>query len=171
VQAILEFLQQHPVFNAVASAPDPAEPNLIAALDAHSRDAIQYELNRLVLKQVNRLYHLKENFVVESIEDLIPVQDMDGEYVNPLDLIPAPDIKPDEALLEKESTVLTNDTARQFELALSNRPLVSLLRLGLEGIIKPAEIAERLKIPARVIYNLRERLQRAWQRFSSENQT
>src|SRR5258706_2269368 len=169
-QAILEFLQQHPVFNSAAFPTDPADGEFIAALDSHSRQAIQYELNRLVLKQVNRLYHLKENFIVDQLDEFVPVQDMDGDYVNPIDLIPAPDLRPDEALLKKESILESEQIKRAFESGLSNRPLIKLFRLGYDGILQPSEIADRLKLPVRTIYNLREQLQRAWSRFARQIQ-
>ena len=164
-QALFEFLQAHPIFNPVAFPSDSSESTLLSSLDSESCRRIQYELNRLVLKQVNRLYHLKENFVVDPVDELVPVEDMDSEFVNPIEFIPSSDLRPDEALLKKESLVESEQIKQAFESFLSNRPLKKVFRLAYDGIVKPADIAERMNLPVRTVYNLRAQLQRVWSRF------
>jgi len=51
---------------------------------------ILWETKRLVLQQVTRLHHLKENWLLSSEADLALVLGQDGELVSPLELIPRP---------------------------------------------------------------------------------
>jgi hypothetical protein len=129
-------------------------------------DTIQYEINRLVLKHVTRLHHRKENFILYNAEDLALVPDMDAEFVSALDLIPGPDIQPDEALIRKESDIEFHQLKRRFAAVLRDRPLIHLLELRCNGVSKPRALAAHLKLGVRTIYNLRVRLQRAWFRFA-----
>ena len=125
------------------------------------QDDIQYKLNRLVLRNVTRLHHLKENWLLSSEADLLPVQDMDDQSVSPLELIPAPDVKPDDALLHKESLIRFYHLKHGFTAYLGReRRLIKLFHLGCDGIIKPETLSSRLRVGVRDIENLRKRLRR-----------
>jgi len=104
---------------------------------ARELEPVLYEINRLVLKHVTRLYHRKENFILSSAEDLAPVWDMDGELVSALEFIAGPDIQPDEALIQKESNIQFYQLKKRFGAALPDRPLRNLLELRCHGISKP----------------------------------
>ena len=150
------------VRGSLASAASTTQP-----VDSFGLEPVLYEINRLVLKHVTRLYHRKENFILASTEDLAPVWNMDGELVSALEFIPGPDIQPDEALIRKESNIQFFQLKKRFEAALPDRPLRNLLELRCHGISKPQVLAARLKLPVRTIYNLSDRLQRAWVRFAN----
>ena len=90
---------------------------------------------------------------------------MDAEFVSALELIPGPDIQPDEALLRKESALQFHQLKQRFEAVLAERPLINLLELECRGVSKPKALAAHLKLSVRTIYNLRERLKRAWLGF------
>ncbi len=68
-------------------------------------------------------------------------------------------------MLEKESMIQFQQLKRSFKDSLDGKPLKNLLELGYNDISKPGDVAARLKVGMRTIYNLRERLQRAWRQF------
>jgi hypothetical protein len=147
-QAIMEFLQQCP------EPPSDLQP-------------ILWEIKRLVLKHVTRLHHLKENWLLSNQADLALVRDQDGDLVSPLELLPAPDVQPDEALIRKESLVEYHQTKFRFEVFLAKeRRLITLFELNCDGISKPQTLAARLKLGVRTIENLQKRLRRKWLAFS-----
>src|SRR6267378_3197861 len=82
-------------------------------------EPILWEIKRLVLRQVSRLHHLKEDWLLSSEADLALVRDQDGDLVNPLELIPAPDVQPDEALIRKESFIEYAKLKLRFEVFLA----------------------------------------------------
>jgi hypothetical protein len=128
--------------------------------------AILWQLKGHVLRHVSRLHHLKENWLVSSEADLAPVRDMDGEPVSPIELIPAPDVRPDKALLHQESVSQFHQLKSRFEAFLAkDRALINLLELGCDGISKPQAVAAHLKIGIRTIRNQRKRLLRQWRAF------
>jgi hypothetical protein len=131
-----------------------------------SVDDTLWQLKRSVLRHVNRLYHLRENRILSNQADLAPVQDQDNEWVNPLELIPAPDVPPDDALIRKESLLAFAHRMARFDAFLhQERRLKRLFQLIAEGISKPQDLAARLKLGVRTIDNLRQRLQRRWNQF------
>jgi hypothetical protein len=112
------------------------------------------------------LHHLKENLLVRNAEDLLPVLDMDDEPVSILELIPAPDIPPDDSALHNESLSQVHELKTCFKLFLAKeRRLINLFELGWDGISKPQALAARLKLGVRTVENLRKRLQRNWLAF------
>jgi hypothetical protein len=165
-QAIHDFL--------LASEPAIRSENRPQAVPAASamQSEIQFEVNRLILRIVTRLHHRKENFSLCNADDLPLVEDLDGDFVSALELIPAPDIQPDEAILQEESNDRFHQLKQRFTTFLANdRPAIRLLELGCDGIYKPQALAPPLKLRVRTIYNLRERLQRAWRRFTHAPKT
>src|SRR5215469_3196360 len=62
---------------------------------------LQHELRRIVRRQINRLYRLRENRIVRNEPDLTPaVADVDDEFCSPTHLIPGPDPTPLDIALE-----------------------------------------------------------------------
>ena len=149
-QAIIDFLHQQ--------SPDSSTAGL---------ESILWQIKRLVLRQVTRLHHLKENWLLSNEADLTLVLDLDGEFVSPLEFIPAPDIQPDHALMRKESLIECHQLKFQFEVFLAKeRRLINLFALECDGISKPRALAARLKLGVRTIENLQKRLRRRWLAFS-----
>jgi len=172
-QAIMEFLQQRPDCPSrhERSSLSPGERVGVRANFA-GLDQARWEIKRLVLKQVTRLHHLKENWLLSNEADLALVHDLDGAAVSPLELIPAPDVQPDEALLRKESFIEYHKLKFRFELFLAKeRWLINLFELKCDGICKPQALAARPKLGVRTIENLQKRLQRKWLAFSKHPQT
>jgi hypothetical protein len=133
---------------------------------------ILWEVKRLVLRQVSRLHHLKENSLLSNEEDLARVRDQDGDPVSPLELIPAPDVPPDDALVRKESVIEYTKLKSRFEVFLAKeRRLITLFELRCGGINKPQDLAARLKLGVRTVENLQKRLQRQWQAFSQRHKS
>jgi hypothetical protein len=108
-QAITEFLQRCPDSSGFprrcerlslsSGEREGVRASLSAADLAHGLKPILWEVKRLVLRQVTRLHHLKENWLLSNEPDLALVLDQDGDLVSPLELLPAPDVQPDEALI------------------------------------------------------------------------
>ena len=139
----------------------------LTATDLPDFKRILWEVKRLVLKHVTRLHHLKENWLLSNEADLAFVLGQDGDMVSPLELIPAPDVQPDEALIRKESLIEYYQLKFQFEVFLAKeRQLLNLFELNCDGISKPQALAARLKLGVRTIENLQRRLQRKWLAFS-----
>ena len=128
---------------------------------------ILWQIKRLVLKHVTRLHHRKENWSLSNELDLAWVLDPDGDLVSPLELIPAPDVQPDEALIRKESFIEYQRLKFRFEIFLAKeRRLITLFELNCDGISKPQALAVRLKLGVRTIETLQRRLRRKWLAFS-----
>ena len=157
-QAIMDFLRS------------PVPPEVCPPPRSGARaglDPILWQVKRLVLKHVTRLHHLKENWLVSSEADFARVHDQDGELVSPLDLLPAPDVQPDEALIRKESLIEYHQLKFRFEVFLAKeRQLITLFELNCEGISKPQTLAAHLKLGVRIIESLQKRLRREWLVFS-----
>src|SRR5207245_3332350 len=99
-----------------------------------------------------RVHHLKENRLLSNEADLGLVHDQDGEPVSPLELLPAPDVQPDEALIRKEALIEYHQLKFRFEVFLAKeRRLIHLLELNCDGISKPQALAARLKLGVRTI--------------------
>ena len=135
-------------------------------MDSPDLKAILWEIKRLVLKHVTRLHHLKENSLLSNEADLALVLDPEGNLVSPLELIPAPDIQPDEAIMRKESFIEFLKLKFRFEIFLAEERLISLLDLNCAGISKPKALAARLRLKVRTIESLQKRLRRKWFAFS-----
>jgi hypothetical protein len=128
------------------------------------------QIKRHVLREVTRLHHLKENWVVFNEDDLPLMSNGDGNPVSAIEWIPAPDVQPDEALIWKESLIQYHQIKSRFEIFLANeRPLLKLFELRCNGLSKPQALAARLKIEVRAMENLQEKLERRWATFSSIN--
>ena len=173
-QAIMDWLASLAPDNArlVSEAPPsvshrPSEPlNGSRIQPCNDLTLSQYELNRLVLKHVTRLHHRKENFLLRNAEDLLPVLDMDDEPISFLELIPAPDVPPDDSLLHKESLTHVHELKTRFEAFLAkDRPLINLFELGWDVISKPQTVAANLKLAMGTVRSRRKRLKRKWQAF------
>jgi len=184
-QAIMDFLQQSPAPPGWSSPspsleeragerrpPETLTPDSRLLALAPGFESILWEIKRLVLRQVSRLHHLKEDWLLSSEADLALVRDQDGDLVNPLELIPAPDVQPDEALIRKESFIEYAKLKLRFEVFLAKeRRLLTLFELNCDGISKPQDLAGRLKLRVRTIENLQKRLRRKWFTFSKSPQT
>jgi hypothetical protein len=132
---------------------------------------LKWAARRLVLKHVTRLHHLKENHVLSNEQDLALVLNFDGELVSPLELIPAPDVQPDQALIDKESLIEFHYLKSQFQTFLAKeRRLIRLFNLRCKGITRPKLLACRFKLSIRTIESLQKRLQRKWLAFSGPPQ-
>jgi len=176
LQAITDFLQEHAPLGAQAqsssnfqSNPAAISPSPIANRGEllRTRDEIRRKLERLVRKHVNRLHHRKENPLLRNEPDLAPVLLDDGEMVSVIELIPAPDLSPAEALIHKEASIEFLESKILFATFLAReRRLARMLDLLCDGICKPRDLASRLKLGIRNIENLRQRLQRRWIEFS-----
>lgn len=161
-QAILKFLQP-PSESITPSRRFPTG-------SASPIELILWEVKRLVLRHVSRLHHLKENWVVSNETDLARVEDFDGELVSPVELIPASDVWPDQALINKESLLEFHELKARFAHFLGKeRRLQRLLDLQCDGISKPQALAAQLKLGVRTIDNLQKRLRRKWLAFSGLN--
>jgi len=175
-QAIMEFLQNpnlplsRPLLHSDATLPSDARSSVSNDSTVQRFNDLtffQHEINRLVLRHVTRLNHLKENWLVSNEGDIALVQDMDGELVSPLELIPAPDVRPDDALLQKESMIQFYKLKFRFEAFIAKeRRLINLFELGCDGVSKPQDLAASLKLGIGTIRRLRKRLQRKWRAFS-----
>jgi len=136
-----------------------------------SADPALREIKRLILKQVTRLHHLKENFLVSNDADLCLVRSSDGEWKSPVELIPSPGVQPDEALIRKESFLEFEKLKLRFVIFLGKESrLIHLLGLNYDGIHRPQQLAARLKLRRRTVENLQQKLQRRWLRFSQSRQ-
>ncbi len=169
-QAIMEFLQQSgencgprmSIFSSQGMSSVGLAKEGAAALEH-----ILWEVKRLVLRQVTRLHHLQENWLLSNEADLALVRDQDGDPVTPLELLPAPDVQPDEALMRKESFIEYNKLRFRFQVSLAKeRRLITLFGLNCDGISKPQALAARLKLGVRTIESLQRRLRRKWLAFS-----
>jgi hypothetical protein len=159
--------------------PGGYEPNSIAAQaimnfftsqqqEGLDTDQILWEVKRLVLRQVTRLHHLKENWILSNEEELARTFDMDGEPVSPLEFISTTENKPDHALIAIESTTDQHKLRSRFAVFLGKeRRLLRLFDLHCDGIAKPQLIASRLKLSLGTIKNLKKRLRHKWLTFSS----
>jgi hypothetical protein len=122
-----------------------------------------YELKRLVLKHVTRLYHRKENFIFSSAEDLLPIQ-MTDEFLHPVELIPDdPDHHPDAVLLRTEALASFECSKSQFSSFLKSEPrLRNFFHSICNDIETPRALAGRVKLRRATVTNLRKQLRRRW---------
>jgi len=150
------------------SSPRQSELSLPPGVDlAPGLEPTLWQIKRLILKQVSRLHHRKENWLLSNEADLALVRDQDGDPVTPLELLPAPDVQPDEALMRKESFIEYNKLRFRFQVSLAKeRRLITLFGLNCDGISKPQALAARLKLGVRTIESLQRRLRRKWLAFS-----
>ena len=170
-QAIMEFLQQFPEPSQPCSTSDslsPCEKSPFSPSEgekARMRGSIPWQIKRLVLKQVTRLHHLKENHIVTNEADLAPVV-QNGDFINTLEFIPASDLQPDEALIQKESLIEYKKLKYRFQLFLEgNQNLLYLFALRCDGVTKPQLLASQLNLRVRTVENLQKRLRRKWFAF------
>jgi hypothetical protein len=164
--------------NMVAFSPRATTPAAIAAQaiieflaagQSHKLDPneIRREINRLVLRHVTRLHHLKENWLLSNEDDLTQIIDMDGDPVNPLQIIPATDRKPDQSLIEQESTAEHRQFKSRFRIFLGkDRRLQRLVEFHCDGIARPQVIAARMKLSLGTIKNLKKPLKHKWIAYS-----
>ncbi len=153
--------------------PDPPPPHVLQdSPDLDDLEPILWELKRLVLRNVSRLHHHKENWVLCNVEDLASVQIDDGDLVNPIELIPDPGPHPDTALLEKESLAQFDSLKSRFSSFIKREPrLGRLFELLCDGVEKPQALASSLKLRRGTVRNLRKRLRRRWRRFFGDSTT
>ena len=128
---------------------------------------LKAELHHRVRRQVNRLWHLKERLIVRNLDDLVPVETMDGETISFVESLPAPDPTPPASLMEKEHRAGEQQRRRQFQSFLGKqRGLQSLYACLCAGVCSEKDLAQKLKVSARVIYNRLRRLRRQAAEFS-----
>jgi len=131
---------------------------------------LQVELHHRVRRVVNRLWHLKERLIVHNLDDLAPVEAIDGETVSLHEAVPAPDLDPQESLVEHEHSVSKQDLHDQFYAFLGNeRGLKSLYACLCAGVSTRKDLARNLKVSMAVINNRLKRLQRRAEEFSRLN--
>lgn len=154
IDAILDLLKNHPTQNGSP----PAGPNL-------SR-----ELRRRVWRQVDRLHHLKENFVTINQPDLAPILLDDGESDPSIDSFPGPSLTPLEHLIQKEDDARFQLYQAQLKARLGrHHRLKRLFDFLCAGISKPKDLARRLKIRLTAVASLKKRLRRYLTRFPPPN--
>ena len=149
--------------------PDVPETDLPKGWETECRD-LQVELHHRVRRVVNRLWHLKERLIVHNLDDLAPVEGLDGETVSLHEAVPAPDLDPQDSLVEHENSVSKQHVHDQFYAFLGNeRGLKSLYACLCTGVSKRKELARSLKVSMRVVNNRIKRLQHRAAKFSRLN--
>jgi hypothetical protein len=148
-QAILDILR---------ALPPQTEPDDLEKL----AEAIQ----RRVRQHVNRLHHLKENFVTRNEPDLALVLTDDGEPVRLVDTLVAPEPTPLENLIARERDLERELFEARFNSFLGReRRLKKLFACYCAGIQKPLDLARKLKTTVQTVYNLQKLLRRRLTRF------
>jgi hypothetical protein len=118
------------------------------------------ELRRLVVRQVDRLHHLKENWLLSNEPDLATVYD-DGQFVSPAHLVPDTSPRPDRALLEVESDREFAKLAESIDNHLAaDTELQSLFRAMLDGKTHPRILSSALNLTVPCVKNLKKKLRR-----------
>jgi hypothetical protein len=98
--------------------------------------------------------------------DLARVPQPDAPALSPIDLIPDPFPRPDEALLETEAEVHRSRLTEGFNQILSAEPDLQVLwHHVLAGSSRPRDLALAMHLPVRRVENLQKRLRRRWQLF------
>src|SRR5206468_7048554 len=127
---------------------------------------IQRDLERRVRRHVNRLHHRSENRLIRNEPDLAPVTLDDGEFVSIIELIPDPNPRPDQALIEKESLIGFDEFKLGFSAFLRrDRRLARLFQLYCDDHSRPEALASSLKLRRSTVKNLRRRFRRRWTAF------
>ncbi len=143
-----------------AETPDDANP-LIALF----RQAYRYTIK----KEINRLYHKKENSVLLNEPDLLPPE-ADENFVSPVELVPSPEPDPLGVLLTADATEQTQQLKTGFLAHLGNRRgLKHVYRYLCDGIKKPAVLARKLGVSIATIKQRKKRLQAEFAAFTKHN--
>ena len=123
-------------------------------------------IQRHVRQHINRLHHLKENFVTRNEPDLALVLTDDGEPVRLVDTLVAPDPTPLEHLIAHERDLERELFEARFNSFLGReRRLKKLFACYCAGLQKPLELARKLKTTVQTVYNLQKLLRRRLTRF------
>jgi len=158
-EAILELLKgwaPHPEFQS-GSQP--------LALPSSLPD-VRRQLQRLVLRQLNRFHHRKENRLLRNEPDLSPFLTDDGELVPIVEALSASDPDPAQILLLTETTAEMDNSIAAFSAFLgTERRLKRLFHCLCAGIRQPKALASKLKLSRQAITSLQKRLQRRFARF------
>jgi len=102
--------------------------------------------SRRVWRHIDRLHHLKENFVTLNEPDLAPVYLDDGDNFRIIELIAAPSVTPLEHLIWKEEMAQFEQLQATVKTRLGrHHRLKRLFDLICDGISKPRDLARRLK--------------------------
>jgi hypothetical protein len=130
-------------------------------------EEIRREINHLVLRHVTRLHHLKENWLLSNKDFMAPVFDTDDDPVSSLEFIPAPEARPDQSLIERESTAEHQLFKSRFSIFLGkDRRLQRLFEFHCDGIARPQLIAARLRLSLATVKSLKKRLKHKWTAYS-----
>ncbi|HWW00850.1 MAG TPA: hypothetical protein VNZ64_14230 [Candidatus Acidoferrum sp.] len=146
------------ILDTLKSLPPHAEPDNL--------DTLAQEIHRRVRQHVNRLHHLKEDFVTRNELDLALVFTDDGEAVRLIDTLVSPDTNPLEDLLNHERRAEWELFQARFKSFLGRqRRLKRLFACYCAGLEKPVDLARRLKIKVQAVYNLQKALRRRLTQF------
>jgi hypothetical protein len=127
-------------------------------------------LSRHVWRQVDRLHHRKENFLVRNEADLPRVFADDGDPGSLVELVPDLSDNPLQALLHKETSQETQSVQSEFGRFLGHdRLLRSLLACHSNGIRQPRLVAKQLKLSVAATKNLQKRLKRRLRQFFEQS--
>jgi hypothetical protein len=142
--------------------PDPDDPTFFPTLSRHP------ELQRRVRQYVDRLRHLKENFVLRNEPDLAPFFTDDDDTIRIIETLPDPAPGPDRQLLLKESGIEVARFQTDFKHYLGKqRRLIRFFDFLCDDLGPRHVIAGKLKLSARRTTNLRHRLLRKLRAFFS----
>jgi hypothetical protein len=124
---------------------------------------MNYRLQRLVLRQVNRLYHLKENRLLSNEPDLARSYDFDGDPVSPTELVPDPGARPDQTAAASDDRVAQDALIATFRISLGrHRKLRACFDLLQDGDVNASFIASRLNLSLPKARKLKTRVLRLW---------
>ncbi len=125
-------------------------------------------LRRLICRQINRLYHLKENRGTCNEPDLSPETLEDGDQLSPIDFIPGPEPTPAQILLEAEADAEWDKLKAEFISFLGKRrALATLFKFLSAGIRNPGRLARLLGRRSAAVRNLHDQLKRQFWRFKN----
>jgi hypothetical protein len=124
---------------------------------------MNYRLQGLVLRQVNRLYHLKENRLLSNEPDLARSYDFDGDPVSPTELVPDPGARPDQTATANDDRAAQDAVIATFRISLGrHRKLRACFDLLQDGDVNASFIASRLNLSLPKARKLKARVLRLW---------
>jgi hypothetical protein len=132
--------------------------------------SISSALSRRVWRQVDRLHHRKENFLVRNEADLPCAFADDGEPGSLVESVPDLSDNPLQALLQKETSQEIQSVQSEFGRFLGHDHLLrSLLACQMNGIRQPRLLARQLKLSVPATKNLQKRLKRRLRQFLEQS--
>ena len=170
-QAVTELLQEDGAYRSIIPLMQSSHvPSAQHSLTRLLPRPISSKLSRLVWRQVDRLHHRAENFLVRNEHDLAPVHLDDGETCSFIETIPDPGDSPYDNIVRKETDAEFEALQSQFIRFLGReRHLKSLYTCYSNGIWQPRRIADSLHLSVPVTKNLQKRLKRRLRQFLEQS--